>query len=133
MSPKPDMNDPITLNTGATIPTMGLGTWQSPPGEVKKAVFHALSAGYRHIDAAYCYQNEAEVGEGIKEAFDKGIVKREDIFVTTKLWSTFHTRVEEGLDESLKNLGLDYVDLFLMHWPIPMNPKGKNSNCPRQL
>lgn len=73
--------------------------------------------------AAYCYANEDEVGEGLKEAFDSG-VKREDIFVTTKLWGTYHARAEEGLDKSLKSLGLDYVDLFLMHWPVPMNPKG---------
>jgi diketogulonate reductase-like aldo/keto reductase len=65
--------------------------------------------------AAYCYGNEDEVGEGLKEAFDSGI-KREDIFVTTKLWCTYHSRVEQNLDMSLKSLGLDYVDLYLMHW-----------------
>src|SRR6266436_43255 len=74
--------------------------------------------------AAYCYGNEDEVGEGLKEAFDSGI-KREDIFVTTKLWCTYHSRVEENLDKSLKSLGLDYVDLYLMHWPVAMNPKGE--------
>jgi diketogulonate reductase-like aldo/keto reductase len=73
--------------------------------------------------AAYCYGNEDEVGEGLKEAFDSGI-KREDIFVTTKLWCTYHSRVEENLDKSLKSLGLDYVDLYLMHWPVAMNPNG---------
>lgn len=64
---------------------------------------------------AYCYGNEDEVGEGLKEAFDSG-VKREDVFVTTKLWCTYHSRVEQNLDMSLKSLGLDYVDLYLMHW-----------------
>lgn len=63
------------------------------------------------------------MGEGLAEAFKSG-VKREDLFITTKLWCTFHTRVEEGLELSLKALGLDYVDLYLVHWPIPMNPKG---------
>lgn len=130
MSPKPDLNAPLPLNTGATIPAVGLGTWQSPPGEVTKAVYHAIKSGYRHIDAAFCYQNEDEVGAGIKQAFDEGIVKREDLFITTKLWCTFHTRTEEGLDASLKALGLDYVDLFLVHWPVPMNHKGE-SKLPR--
>lgn len=75
---------------------------------------------------AYCYANEEEVGGGLKEAFESG-VKREDIFITTKLWGSYASRVEEGLDKSLKNLGLDYVDLFLMHWPVALNPKGSYS------
>jgi glycerol 2-dehydrogenase (NADP+) len=113
------------LNTGAEIPALGLGTWQSAPGEVKNAVAYALKTGYRHIDCAFCYANEEEVGEGLQKAFGTGI-KREDVFVTTKLWSTFSSRVEEGLDLSLKSLGLEYVDLYLVHWPIAMNPNGKS-------
>jgi glycerol 2-dehydrogenase (NADP+) len=97
---------------------------------VRAAVRYALSNGYRHIDAAYCYGNEEEVGLGLKDAFDAGHVRREDVFVTTKLWCTDHTRVEEGLDKSLKGLGLSYVDLFLMHWPIAMNPNGKLRSLP---
>lgn len=112
------------LNTGAEIPALGLGTWKSAPGEVKQAVSYALSVGYRHIDGAYAYANEDEVGEGLKEAFDSG-VKREDVFVTTKLPCTYHSRIEECLDKSLKSLGLDYVDLYLMHWPVAMNPNGQ--------
>lgn len=96
-----------------------LGTWQSAPGEVKTAVATALKAGYRHIDCAFVYGNENEVGEGLAEAFKAG-VKREDIFITTKVWCTFHSRVEKCLEESLKSLGVDYVDLYLMHWPVPM-------------
>ncbi|PKX98832.1 putative glycerol dehydrogenase [Aspergillus novofumigatus IBT 16806] len=119
------------LNTGAEIPALGLGTWQSKPGEVERAVSHAISVGYRHIDTAYCYQNETEVGNGIKEALQSGKVKREDLFVTTKLWCTYHTRVEEALDKSLKNLGLDYVDLYLMHWPLAMNPEGNHELFPK--
>lgn len=114
------------LNSGVGIPALGLGTWQSAPGQVKAAVAHALKTGYRHIDCAFCYANEDEVGEGLQEAFNAG-VKREDVFVTTKLWSTFSSRVEEGLDLSLKSLGLEYVDLYLVHWPIAMNPNGKSS------
>lgn len=63
------------------------------------------------------------MGAGLKEAFDAGI-KREDIFITSKLWGTFHSRAEEAVDISLKDLGVDYLDLYLMHWPVPMNPKG---------
>ncbi|CAG8890906.1 unnamed protein product [Penicillium egyptiacum] len=119
------------LNTGAEIPALGLGTWQSQPGEVARAVFHAIKVGYRHIDAALCYGNENEVGQGIKEAIDAGIVKRQDLFVTTKLWCSFHARVEEGLQQSLTDLGLDYVDLYLMHWPLAMNPRGNHNIFPK--
>lgn len=95
---------------------MVVGTWQSAPGEVAKAVEHALKSGARHVDAAYAYDNETEVGQGIKASG----VPRKDIFVTTKLWGTFHRKPEEGLDISLSRLGLDYVDLYLMHWPVAM-------------
>jgi len=120
----------FTLNTGAKIPALGFGTWQSDPGVVKNAVTHALTkGGYTHIDCAYCYGNEDEVGQGLKEAFDSGI-KREDVFVTTKLWSTYHSRAELCLQKSLTSLGLDYVDLYLMHWPVPLNPNGNNEKFP---
>jgi glycerol 2-dehydrogenase (NADP+) len=124
LHPTPTMNTPLPLNTGGTIPALGLGTWQSRPGEVSKAVSHAIQAGYRHIDCAYVYGNEAEVGEGLKEALKDGKVRRDELFITTKLWCTFHSKVEENLDISLKRLGLEYVDLYLMHWPVPMNPNG---------
>lgn len=106
------------LNTGAPIPAVGLGTWQSPPGQVKDAVLTALKAGYRHIDCAFIYKNEAEVGEAFKDAFSSGVCKRADIFVTTKLWCTYHSRVPEGLQLSLDRLGLDYVDLYLVCPPL---------------
>jgi glycerol 2-dehydrogenase (NADP+) len=125
INPEPDMNTAIPLNTGATIPALGLGTWQSAPGEVKKAVIHAIEGGYRHIDCAYCYQNEDEVGEALQDVISRGIVKREDLFITSKLWCTFHTRAEEGLQKSLDLLKTPYVDLYLMHWPVPMNPNGE--------
>lgn len=118
------------LNTGQDIPALGLGTWQSAPGQVEKAVEFALKSGYKLIDAAYCYGNEDEVGKGLKAAFDSGI-KREDIFVTTKLWNTYSTRAELGLDKSLKALGLDYVDLYLVHWPVGMNPNGNDDKFPK--
>ncbi len=74
---------------------------------------YGLKAGYKLVDGAYCYGNEDEVGQGLKEAFAAG-VKREDVFVVTKVWATYNTRVELGLDKSLASLGLDYVDLFLV-------------------
>jgi glycerol 2-dehydrogenase (NADP+) len=98
------------LNTGAKIPAIGLGTWQSKPNEVRNAVCVALKAGYRHIDTALAYGNEKEVGEGIK---DSG-VPREEIWITTKLDNPWHKRVQEGIESSLKDLGTDYVDLYLM-------------------
>ncbi|KAK9370398.1 NADP-dependent oxidoreductase domain-containing protein [Lipomyces kononenkoae] len=116
----------FSLNTGAVIPALGLGTWQSGPNEVYEAVLVALKAGYRHIDTAYAYGNEAEVGNAIK---DSGIA-REDIFLTTKLWGTYHTDPEANLDISLKKLGLTYVDLYLVHWPLPLNPKGNHEIFP---
>lgn len=122
----------FTLNTGAKIPAVGLGTWQSAPGQVRAAVAHAIKSGYRHIDCAYCYENEDEVGEGIKEGLAATGLKRSDLFITTKLWSTYHTRVEQNLDMSLKSLGLDYVDLYLMHWPVAMNPNGNHEKFPKK-
>ena len=96
--------------------TLHLGTWQAPAGQVESAVAFALKAGYKLVDCAYCYANEDEVGEGLRQAFAAG-VKREDIFVMTKLWPTYQTspeRVALGLEKSLKSLGLDYVDLYLV-------------------
>jgi glycerol 2-dehydrogenase (NADP+) len=85
---------------------------------VRKAVAHAIKVGYRHIDCAYVYGNEKEVGEGIADGLKEAGISRSELFVTTKLWCTYHTRVSENLDKSLQLLGLDYVDLYMMHWPI---------------
>jgi len=109
-----------TLNTGATMPLHGLGTWLSQPGEVKAAVKAALLAGYRHIDCAAVYGNEAEVGEAFAEVFgdESNGISREDVFVTSKLWSTHHDKAREGLEKTLADLGLDYLDLYLIHNPV---------------
>lgn len=112
----------FTLNTGSKIPAVGLGTWQSAPGEAAIAVYHALKVGYRHIDGAAIYGNETEVGLGIKRAIEEGLVKREDLFITTKLWVQDFRSVPEALDTSLAKLGLQYVDLYLMHWPVALEP-----------
>ncbi|KAK9377988.1 NADP-dependent oxidoreductase domain-containing protein [Kockiozyma suomiensis] len=110
----------------AGIPALGLGTWQSPESEVYTAVLSALKLGYRHIDAALCYGNEKPVGEAIKASG----VPREDIFLTSKLWCTGHTRVAEDLEKSLASLGVDYLDLYLMHWPVSLNPNGNHPLFP---
>lgn len=111
----------FTLNTGAQIPVVGFGTWQAKPGEVERAVETALKSGYRHIDCAAIYRNEAEVGDGIRRSG----VSRSEIFITGKLWNTKHAPedVEAALDKSLQDLGVEYLDLFLMHWPVAFNGK----------
>ncbi|KAF2093101.1 Aldo/keto reductase [Rhizodiscina lignyota] len=116
----------FTLNTGDKIPAVGLGTWQSKPGEVREAVKVALQKGYRYIDTALAYGNEKEVGLGIK---DSG-VPREEIWVTTKLDNTWHHITEEGITSSLNSLGLDYVDLYLMHWPSSTDPNNLKKHLP---
>uniref|UniRef100_T1L0H1 NADP-dependent oxidoreductase domain-containing protein n=1 Tax=Tetranychus urticae TaxID=32264 RepID=T1L0H1_TETUR len=110
----------MLLPNGFKIPYLGLGTWKSEKGKVKEAVKYALlEAGYRHIDCALLYQNEDEVGQALKEVFQSNLVKREDIFITSKCWNTYHSRsrVIECCKESLTSLGIDYLDLYLVHWP----------------
>lgn len=114
--------DTLSFYTGQKIPAIGLGTWQSPEDEVYVAVLTALKAGYRHIDTAAVYGNEVPVGKAIKASG----VPREQIFVTTKLWLTHFMNVEGALQESLKKLDLQYVDLYLMHWPVAFNPAGND-------
>jgi diketogulonate reductase-like aldo/keto reductase len=110
----------LMLNTdGVQIPQLGFGVWQVPSDEAETAVATALRAGYRHIDTAAAYENEEGVGRAVRAAG----VPREKVFVTTKLWNGDHARAEAAFDESLARLGLDYVDLFLIHWPVPKQDK----------
>lgn len=162
---------PNAVHSGATIPVIGLGTWQSPPGKVAEAVEYAIKeAGYRHIDGAFAYGNEkgecyvsmlasrrarrtstnelllivivyflqiitssitllswvSEVGQGIKASG----VPRSEIFITSKVWCTYHRRVAENVDKILAALDTDYVDLLLVHWPFPLNPNGNHPLFP---
>lgn len=110
------LTDTFELYNGVRVPCVGYGTYLTPDGEIaKNAVKEALKVGYRHIDTAFIYGNEKAVGEGIKESG----VNRDEVFVTTKHWITMrgYEKATEAIDISLKNLGLDYLDLYLIHWP----------------
>jgi methylglyoxal/glyoxal reductase len=114
----------IRLNDGVEIPRLGLGVWQSPPGRTtQRVVRYALNIGYRHIDTAYIYGNESDVGKAILESS----LQREEVFVTTKLWNTNQVGYDstiEACKQSLQRLGLTYIDLYLIHWPV----HGVNNN-----
>lgn len=124
------LTDTFVLSNGVKVPCIGYGTYLTPDGEVaKNSVMEALKVGYRHVDTAFAYGNESAVGEGIKASG----VKREDIFVTTKHWVTMrgYEKATEAIDISLKNLGLDYLDLYLIHWPCveKVSPDWKEINA----
>lgn len=113
-------NTTITLNDGKRIPQIGFGTWQLEGETAFIATLQAIKAGYRHIDTAAIYGNEEEeVGRAIAAAIGEGIVEREDLFITTKLWNPDQVQANAAMELSLTKLGLDYVDLYLIHWPCP--------------
>jgi len=109
----------LKLNSGKDMPQLGFGTWLAAPGVVQTSVETAVKCGFRHIDCAWIYGNEPEVGTAFKNIFSSG-VKREELFITSKLWNTFHKPADvlPAVKESLTNLGLDYLDLYLIHWPM---------------
>ncbi|XP_005071801.1 3-alpha-hydroxysteroid dehydrogenase isoform X2 [Mesocricetus auratus] len=120
----------VTLNDGHFIPVLGFGTTvpdKVPKDKLIKAAEIAIDAGFRHFDSAYLYQIEEEIGQVIRSKIADGVVKREDIFYTSKLWGTFHRPelVQSCLEMSLKKAQLDYVDLYIIHFPIPLQPGDK--------
>ncbi|XP_015112513.1 1,5-anhydro-D-fructose reductase [Diachasma alloeum] len=124
----------VKFSNGRFMPMLGLGTYESLAGNVERAVKYAIDNGYRHIDTAFFYQNEKEIGNAISAKIKDGTVTREDLFITTKIWNNTHAedKVVPTCRKSLANLGLDYVDLYLIHWPFgfkegdDLTPKDSN-------
>ena len=112
----------LALHSGDQMPSVGFGCWKVPKDQTANCVFEAIKAGYRCIDEACDYGNEVQAGEGIKKALEAGVCKREDLFVTSKLWNTYHRKhyVRAACKKSLEDLGLDYIDLYLIHFPIAL-------------
>lgn len=111
----------VTLNDGQDIPQLGLGVWELSPEDAYSSTRAAISAGARHIDTAAVYGNEQDVGRAVADAVAAGEVTRDELYIATKLWNADHApdKITGALDTSLANLGLDYVDLWLIHWPVP--------------
>lgn len=109
---------------GDQMPILGLGTWKSDPGQVYDAVTEAIRLGYRHLDCAILYGNETEIGQASRDAIKDRQATREELWITSTLWCNSHGRdnVEGALKKSLRDLGLEYLDLYLIHWPIPLKP-----------
>ena len=114
----------LRFNNEDELDAIGLGTWKSEPGKVGQAILSALEVGYKHIDCASVYGNEAEIGKALQTAFQQKIISREHLWVTSKLWNTAHKSedVIPALKQTLKDLQLNYLDLYLMHWPVAFRP-----------
>ena len=113
------IKDTVTLGNGVKMPGFGFGVWQIPQGVTAESVKMAIKAGYRNIDTAAAYRNEREVGEGIRQAMEEYGIKREELFVSTKLWNDHrgYERAKEAIEDSLEKLNIGYIDLYMLHWP----------------
>ena len=112
----------VKFYTGEEVPCIGLGTFGSDrvsAEDVSKAVEGAIRSGYRNVDCAACYGNEDLIGDVLKKVMDEGVVKRDELFIMTKVWNDMHRKVGEALKKSLSDLKLDYVDMYYIHWPFP--------------
>ncbi len=109
----------LRLYNGISIPSIGFGTWQIPPFSTAKCVWNAVKAGYRNFDTAEGYMNEKGLGDGLRQAMEETGVKREDLFVSTKVWNSHrgYDKTMQAFEASMKKLGLEYLDLYLIHWP----------------
>lgn len=114
-------NGTVLLNNGKTMPILGIGTYRLSQSEAENSVYLALRDGYRLIDTAHIYGNEEGVGRGIQKAIDEGFVTREEIFVTTKMWTSDFDNGDAAINESLRRLNLDYIDLMILHHSQPSN------------
>lgn len=111
----------VNLNDGHTVPLIGLGTYKMTGPDTVRLIRRAIELGYRHFDTASLYGNEESLGVAVREAISAGDITREELFITSKLWNDDQPRATEAVEESLQRLGLDYVDLFMVHWPWPQN------------
>ena len=113
------MNELIKVGN-KEMPSIGLGLWKIKKRQTSQVVQQAIKIGYRHLDSAADYGNEVEVGYGIKDSISRGYCKREDLWITSKLWNTYHSKehIQKACERSLNDLGLDYLDLYLIHFPI---------------
>src|SRR4051812_39775558 len=117
-----DSDSVIALADSGSLPAVGLGTWKIPNKLASALVYEAMEVGYRHLDCACDYGNEPEVGAGLAQAFADGVCRREEVWVTSKLWNTYHQsqHVRLACERSLRDLKLDYLDLYLVHFPIAL-------------
>lgn len=115
----------FTFNNGDQMPMLGLGTWKTDSDNIQPVIKQAIRTGYRHIDCAAVYGNEVGIGNGLSEAFSEDLIKRNDLWITSKLWSNAHhpENVAPALKKSLDKLKLDYLDLYLIHWPMVIKPE----------
>ena len=118
----------VELNDGTKMPIVGLGTYQAEPGVVGQVITTAIDAGYRHFDCAHFYENEDEIGKALQEAIDAGKVKREELYIVTKVWPNWFGKGRPTLSaqRSAKNFGLDYLDQLLVHWPTPFKQQDQD-------